>query len=167
MADTLNDQIIEALRQAQRPLGRRDLLPLCPLAADAQDISIALNGLKKKGQIEHAGTGCWQLAADPPAGGNGEDNTPPPTGSAMAALVNKHTARTPAPAEREDPLISKIQRLTPPEPLDIHEPERKARALRALAEWPALDAEIARYIICIAHDMECIANHQQPNERSQ
>lgn len=168
MADTLNDQIIEALRQAQRPLGRKDLLRLCPAAADAQATSVALNGLKNRGQIERAGTGCWQLATNTPQGDNAEPGpTPPPTGNAMAALVHKHTGQQAEHAADEDPIITKIQQLQQLSPLDIHEPDRKAQALHALADWPALDNEVARYILTIAHDMECIANHQQPTERSQ
>ena len=176
--ETVRGEVLAALQAAKgRPLNRRELLTACETAVGVEDISIALNALKRTGDVQRAQGGGWRfIVADafdpaalprPAAGWAGltchacgtslEDCT----ASEVAEDKDGHhyhavclQARTLTPADEADPL-ARLREL--PKAHHIAEPARKASALRQLAAWPALDGEVADFLLQIAQDLEGLA----------
>lgn len=147
--DQIRAEVLEALENAVMPMGRQDLLPLCPSADNAQQISVALHDLKNLEQAERTAAG-WNAATPGPAARGIARSTKPKTGDLTPPRFGDQ--RMPEPG---DPIIQAIRRLPAPRP--IADAARKARALRELADWPAMDGSVADYLREIADDIEAVA----------
>lgn len=56
-------EVLSALDDAVKPMSRSDILEYCQTAEDAQQISLTLSALKKKGVVESPERGLWVIAA--------------------------------------------------------------------------------------------------------
>lgn len=76
---TVRSEVLDALRGRLEPLGRQNLLPLCPSARDARDISFALNDLRKQGLVQRTADKRWEYAPVEPRPLQRDDpNSTPP-----------------------------------------------------------------------------------------
>lgn len=170
---TIRDDVIAALKASGGPMDRQALSEHCPTAVDAQQVSVALSQLRKHGVVERQDDG-WVLVdqiVDQVTATLSREDAAREIDSAPAAPRPKPTPKpapeysenipsfgeTSAPALVEggvDPLIERIRHM---QPRTIPEARRKARVLRELADWPAMDHEIAQYLCEIAADLERLA----------
>lgn len=161
---TIRQEVIDALKAADGPMDRNAIFDECGTAGSAQDVSIALSQLKKTGVVERTDAG-WALTAelvDQACEKLSREDTARELDAAPAAP--KRNPRKEAlqllqgepdeAGEDTDPLIERIRHMRP---RTIPEARRKARVLRELADWPAMDHEIAQYLCEIAADLERLA----------
>ena len=152
LTGTIRNEVLAALAEAGGAMKRDRLLPECPSATEAQDISVALNGLKKSGYAAKNASG-WLITT---AGLAALQEAAGDIGAALDAEEPEEPATdTKAEGDDEDPVLAAIERLQAPPA--ITGANRKARALRALADWPALDQTVAEFLQEIAADLEAAA----------
>jgi DNA-binding transcriptional ArsR family regulator len=94
LSKRIREEILDALRGSDAPLARKDLVPQCPTAETAQQISMALHDLKRADIVERNEDGTWQIA------GQAEHEitwTPAAPAVDMAEPVEKILTEKPAP----------------------------------------------------------------------
>lgn len=84
---TVRSEVLEALRMSPEPLGRQEILGQCPSAMEAQDISLALNELRKQGLAVRSEDKRWSYADGQGAIAGG----PPPGRTAAPTAPKQHS----------------------------------------------------------------------------
>lgn len=158
VAEMIRAEVLNTLRGAaevHRAMDRQELLDNCPTAENAQQVALVLSALKRAGAVKCVATG-WLLVNDP-ADSQPEPDEIPDTGhqaTPQAEPEDGSTSDYPTPSMSPDPLVEKVRQIAPQ---PIREAARKARILRVMAEWPAMDAEVSEYLREIAADIESAA----------
>lgn len=166
----VESEIIGALARAKRPMARQELLKACASAEDAQQVSIALNNLKNAGRVGKSGSGLWELATP---GDETPEPAPEPATEPQQPAAAKPAARASAKVatpievprfggERQDDgdsgrLAALLGRPHATTARGIQDATRKAKCVRAIADWPALAPDVAEYLREIAADIEAAA----------
>jgi len=131
---------------AERELSRSDLFTACQSANNMAVVSKALSEMKKDGLIKKGiNTSLWRIAS-----GFISEEKEKMANDIMEASGIKPTGCTAEECLGADPLIGLIKSMPVPSVADA---ERKANVLLALAEWPAMNQDVAHYLREISNDL--------------